>query len=113
MTPEQVASAIAACHHPAANANAVPGVLLALAGLATEYLAATDAWNAASYVDAELLGAAARLEQADRELRTALGLPHLDAPTELGLSPSEAPPDAQTTFEFSASGARNDPRTTR
>jgi hypothetical protein len=113
MTSEQVGNAIALCRGTPEGTRIDPNALLALAGIATEYVAATDAWNAAAYVDAELLGSAARLEHADRELRTALGLPHLDAATELGLSPSEAPPDAQTTFEFSTSGARNDPRTTR
>ena len=111
MTPEQVASAIAACHCPAANANAVPGALLALAGIATEYLAAVDAWNASAYTDAELLGAAARLEDADRELRTALGLPDCDAPID---APTELePPDPQTTFAFSDRAESPDAQTTR
>jgi hypothetical protein len=75
MTPEQVARAIGAGRGTADGPSVDPRMLLALASIATEYIAASDAWDAASYADAELLSATARLKRAECELRTALGLP--------------------------------------
>jgi hypothetical protein len=80
MTPEQVAGALEA-RNGVTDTQTDTQALLALAGIATEYLAATDAWYAACRTSGELFTACERLECAEHELRTALGLPASSAQT--------------------------------